>query len=74
MEYVVMVRKSFGNAETGTAWTECAVFQETVTLKDIQEWLADTDKGANPYPALNRGDVTLQIAQRPIHTGRKADF
>ncbi len=67
-EYVVMWRRSVGNAETGTAWTETAIFPATATLADVEAWIEPVPRRASDTNLGRDGDVTIQVVQRPATT------
>lgn len=38
MKVVAMLERSAGNAETGTAWVETAIFDDQSPLRDVLNW------------------------------------
>jgi len=70
MKFVVMVDRANGNASVGEMWTETKTFDETATLADVGDWLAQkllglarSEKGEK-LPCL--GNVRLQIDESSL--------
>lgn len=62
MKIVAMLEKADGNAETGTAWTETAIFDSTQQLADVLLWAQGQVPGAPK--STRRGRLTLDIADQ----------
>lgn len=59
MKVVAMLERGEGNAQTGTAWTETAVFDEDQKIRDVLNWAVS--QGGSILQATRRGRLMLDV-------------
>ena len=68
-EIVAILRLSAGNAETGEAWDETAVFSSDTPLSRVVTWAMNRAANASADKIINwtplKHQLRLQLAQRP---------
>lgn len=64
MKIVAILDRSAGNDSVGDMWKETAVFDESVTAREILEW-ASKRLSIGMEPEEFRANLRLSVAQEP---------
>ena len=66
MKIVAILDRSAGNDSVGDMWKETAVFDESVTAREILEWASKRlNRGIKPEEF--RANLRLSVAQEPTN-------
>ena len=66
MKIIVMIDKANGNESVGTMWTETFLFEETATLKDVLNAIAEP-LPFKQEPTVIKNNVRLQISREVLN-------